>query len=40
MAVRGKVREVILRGQPAYYDGTITIEPGYGRVITPVHRSL
>jgi dihydroorotase len=39
MPVRGKVREVVLRGQTACQDGTITVEPGYGRVITPVHRS-
>ena len=39
MPVRGKVRQVVLRGQTAYEDGTITAKPGYGRVIMPVKRT-
>jgi dihydroorotase len=40
MPVRGKVRQVILRGQTAYEDGTITAKPGnYGRVVVPLNRS-
>jgi hypothetical protein len=36
--VRGKVRQVILRGQTAYQDGAVMAKPGYGRAITPVNR--
>ena len=36
MAVRGRVRKVVLRGQTAYKDGDIAVEPGYGRVVTPM----
>jgi carbamoyl-phosphate synthase/aspartate carbamoyltransferase/dihydroorotase len=35
MPVRGKVRQVVLRGQTAYKDGTIAVRPGYGKVIIP-----
>ncbi|HEX6034554.1 MAG TPA: amidohydrolase family protein [Anaerolineales bacterium] len=28
--VRGKVRKVVLRGKPAFEDGKIRVEPGYG----------
>ena len=38
MDVRGMVRQVTLRGQTAYQDGIIMVEPGYGRAITPVNR--
>ena len=39
MPVRGKVRQVVLRGQTVYEDGAITAKPGYGRVIMPLSRS-
>ena len=39
MSVRGKVRQVVLRAQTAYEDGTITAKPGYGRTIIPSSRS-
>ena len=39
MPVRGKVRQVVLRGKTAYEDGTITAKPGYGKVIMPLNRS-
>ena len=39
MPVRGKVREVVLRGQTAYKDGIISVQPGYGRVVRPMNRS-
>lgn len=35
MPVQGRVRRVVLRGQIAYEDGAIRVEPGFGRVITP-----
>ena len=38
MAVQGQVRRVVLRGQTAFEDGTIRVEPGFGRVIEPVRR--
>ena len=38
MSVRGKVRQVVLRGQTVYEDGTITAKPGYCKVITPLSR--
>jgi carbamoyl-phosphate synthase/aspartate carbamoyltransferase/dihydroorotase len=38
MSVRGKVRQVVLRGQTAYEDGTITAKPGCGKVIMPLNR--
>jgi carbamoyl-phosphate synthase/aspartate carbamoyltransferase/dihydroorotase len=31
--VKGKVRKVVLRGQTAFEDGNILVEPGYGRNI-------
>jgi len=34
--VRGRVRQVVLRGREAYRDGKVLVEPGYGRnVRTP-----
>jgi len=39
MSVRGKVRQVYLRGQIACEDGEIKVRPGYGRAIMPLsHR--
>ena len=37
MSARGKVRQVILRGQIVYKDGAITAKPGHGRFIVPRH---
>ena len=31
--VKGKVRKVVLRGETAYEDGKILVEPGYGKNI-------
>jgi dihydroorotase len=39
MSVQGKVRQVVLRGQTVYEDGTITAKPGYGRAIMPLNRA-
>ncbi len=36
MSVRGKVRQVLLRGQIACKDGEIKVRPGYGRAIMPL----
>jgi carbamoyl-phosphate synthase/aspartate carbamoyltransferase/dihydroorotase len=36
MAVQGRIRRVVLRGQIAFEDGQILARPGSGRVITPV----
>ncbi len=38
MAVQGRVRRVIVRGQIAYEDGEIRVGPGFGQVIRPVKR--
>ncbi len=38
MAVRGRVRRVVLRGQTAFEDGSIRVQPGYGRFVEPVKR--
>jgi carbamoyl-phosphate synthase/aspartate carbamoyltransferase/dihydroorotase len=38
-AVRGRVRQVVLRGQIAYDNGSIGVKPGYGKTIMPVNRS-
>jgi dihydroorotase len=35
MPVRGRVRRVVLRGQTAFEDGEIRVQPGFGRVIEP-----
>ena len=39
MSVRGKVREVILRGQTVYKDGAIPAKPGSGKFIVPLNRA-
>jgi carbamoyl-phosphate synthase/aspartate carbamoyltransferase/dihydroorotase len=36
LAVQGRVRRVVLRGQTAFEDGQLRVEPGFGRVIEPV----
>jgi dihydroorotase-like cyclic amidohydrolase len=36
MPVQGTVREVVLRGQTVYRDGTVIVMPGYGRFVIPV----
>jgi len=36
MAVQGRVRRVVLRGQVAYEQGRIRVQPGFGQVIRPV----
>jgi carbamoyl-phosphate synthase/aspartate carbamoyltransferase/dihydroorotase len=35
MAVQGRVRRVVLRGQTVFVDGEIQASPGWGRVIVP-----
>jgi len=35
LTVQGRVRRVALRGQTAFEDGRIRVEPGFGRVIEP-----
>ncbi len=35
MPVRGRVRRVMLRGQPAFEDGRVLAPPGGGRVVEP-----
>jgi dihydroorotase len=40
LAVRGRVCRVVLRGQIAYEDDLIRVEPGFGRVIEPVKHKL
>jgi dihydroorotase-like cyclic amidohydrolase len=35
MAVQGRVRRVVLRGQTAFEDGQIRVSPGFGRVVVP-----
>jgi dihydroorotase len=35
LAVQGQVRRVVLRGQTAFEDGQIRVEPGFGQVIEP-----
>lgn len=39
MPVWGRVRSVLLRGQIAYDDSTVLVQPGHGRVVTPLQRS-
>jgi dihydroorotase len=36
MSVRGRLRRVMLRGQPAFEDGRIAVQPGFGRTIAPL----
>ncbi len=36
LAVQGRVRRVILRGQVAFEEGRIRVQPGFGQVIRPV----
>lgn len=36
MSVRGRVRQVVLRGRTAVEDGRVLARPGWGRVIEPV----
>jgi dihydroorotase len=36
MAVRGRIRRVVLRGQTAFEGGEIRVAPGFGRAIKPV----
>jgi dihydroorotase len=36
MAIRGRVHRVVLRGQTAFEDGRIRVEPGFGSMIEPV----
>ncbi len=38
MAVQGRVRRVVLRGQIAFEDGEIGVEPGSGKAIRPVRQ--
>ncbi len=38
MAVRGRIRQVVLRGEVVYQDGNIRAEPGFGQVIAPVRQ--
>ena len=39
MPVRGRVRRVVLRGQPAFEEGRVLLAPGAGRVVEPEPRS-
>jgi carbamoyl-phosphate synthase/aspartate carbamoyltransferase/dihydroorotase len=39
MSVRGRVRRVVLRGQTAFEDGNIRVQPGFGRAIKPVKQN-
>jgi dihydroorotase len=34
-AVRGRVERVYLRGRPAFADGEVLAEPGWGCLVTP-----
>jgi len=36
MAVQGRIRRVVLRGQTAFEEGEIRVVPGFGRAIKPV----
>ena len=38
MPVRGRVRQVVLRGQTVYNDGSVIARPGNGSVIVPLSR--
>jgi carbamoyl-phosphate synthase/aspartate carbamoyltransferase/dihydroorotase len=40
MAVRGQVRQVVVRGVTAYEDGEIKVSPGFGQVIRPRNSRL
>jgi len=37
MAVRGRVRRVVLRGQVVFEDGRVLAHPGYGQLIEPAN---
>jgi dihydroorotase len=37
LTVQGRLRRVVLRGQVAFEDGQIRVEPGFGRIVEPVH---
>ncbi len=39
MAVQGRVRRVVLRGQAVFKDGKVQVEPGYGRAIRATERA-
>jgi dihydroorotase len=39
MAVQGRVRRVVLRGQTVLEEGKVQVEPGYGRAIRAVGRA-
>jgi dihydroorotase len=36
LAVRGRPRRVVLRGQTVFEDGQIRVQPGFGRTVEPV----
>jgi carbamoyl-phosphate synthase/aspartate carbamoyltransferase/dihydroorotase len=38
--VRGRVRRVVVRGQTAFEDGQIRVQPGFGRVVEPVNHTV
>jgi dihydroorotase len=38
MAVQGRVRRVVLRGESAYRDGEVLATPGYGQIVEPQNR--
>jgi dihydroorotase len=40
LPVQGRVRRVALRGQIAFEDGEIRVEPGFGRAIEPVQQGM
>jgi dihydroorotase len=40
LTVQGRVRRVVLRGQVALEEGLVQVEPGFGRVIEPVHYTV
>lgn len=40
MEVQGSVRRVVLRGQVAYQEGSIQVQPGFGQVIAPVEHRI
>lgn len=37
LAVQGRVTRVVLRGQAAFEDGEVRVQPGFGRVVKPVN---
>jgi dihydroorotase len=40
VAVQGRVRRVVLRGQTVFAEGQIRVQPGFGRVIEPVRSEM